>query len=182
MNKKPIIFAAILSILLSSGIGIAVFSQANRSVFEKHVLNKSSSYGAGDLEIGEDKFFKYKPRMDAYLNGRFSGKYIVESDDKNSTLLQITYLEFDNSDDEKRFVKPPTHIKITHEQDKSMATFMSDGKPTNIYRKFTSDGEYYSKYKSYTDNDEESNREQEQLGGAKFYHHKEKFRLFPFLY
>ena len=127
LNVKPVFIAATLSVFLTAIIVIAVFSQANRSIFEKYVLGRTSTASL-NLSINKDGTFEQQLGY-FFKSDKMSGDYTVESDSKDSTVLKISNLKFKNTE-EGRFLELPTHIKIEHEKDRSVAVFLSNGATT----------------------------------------------------
>lgn len=164
LNVKPVFIAATLSVFLTAIIVIAVFSQANRSIFEKYVLGRTSTASL-NLSINKDGTFEQQLGY-FFKSDKMSGDYKVESDSKDSTVLKISNLKFKNTEDEGRFLKLPTHIKIEHKKDRSVAVFLSNGvtatyetEPTYVY----TEGRTITPKISF--------------GNSYFYHNKEKFEL-----
>lgn len=101
-----------------------------------------------------------------FKSDKMSGDYKVESDSKDSTVLKISNLKFKNTEDEGRFLKLPTHIKIEHEKDRSVAVFLSNGVTAT-----------YETEPTYVYTEGRTIIPEISFGDSYFYHNKEKFEL-----
>lgn len=75
LNAKPIFIAATLSVFLTAILVIAVSSQANRSIFEKYVLGRTSTASL-NLSINKDGTFEQQLGY-FFESDKMSGDYKV---------------------------------------------------------------------------------------------------------
>lgn len=94
LNVKPVFIAATLSVFLTAIIVIAVFSQANRSIFEKYVLGRTST---ASLNLSINKDGTFEQQLGYFLNPIkclvIIKLKVIQKDSKDSTVLKISNLK-----------------------------------------------------------------------------------------